>query len=304
MNKVMGTTLLAIANESPNASYVSAVEVTKLTAACESEVLEFLSQRPIHTVALVSLIRDNGLVSPFNRGTFFGCRDLNGKLEGVALVGHATLLETVSDRALRALAHAAREQSSPHMIMAERDRVAEFWEEYSDGDENPRLVSRELLFEVRWPVEAFQPVPELRRATLAELELVMPIQARLAFEESGVDPMQTDPIGFRERCERRIQQGRTWVLMENDSLVFKADVISETAEVIYLEGIWVREDERGNGIGARCLSHLSRRLLAQVKSICLLVNDENKPAQAFYRKCGFLFRATYETIFLRRQVNH
>ena len=36
------------------------------------------------------LIRDNGIVSSLNRGTFYGCRDLNGNLEGVALVGHAT----------------------------------------------------------------------------------------------------------------------------------------------------------------------------------------------------------------------
>jgi hypothetical protein len=32
------------------------------------------------------------------------------------------------------------------------------------------------------------------------------------------------------------------VVVENGRLVFKADVISKTPEVSYLEGIWLRED--------------------------------------------------------------
>ena len=63
-----------------------------LHAADESEVLEFLSARPIHTVFMASLIRDNGIVSDFNRGSFFGCRSEDGTLEGVSLLGHATLM--------------------------------------------------------------------------------------------------------------------------------------------------------------------------------------------------------------------
>src|SRR5688500_10114111 len=76
------------------------VQVERLVNSDAPEVLQFLSHRPIHTVAMMSLIHDNGIVSPFNRGTFYGCRDANGQLEGVALVGHATLMETVSNRAL------------------------------------------------------------------------------------------------------------------------------------------------------------------------------------------------------------
>ena len=106
---------------------VPAVTVELLTAKDEIEVLAFLSQRPIHTFAMKSFIHDNGLVSPLNRGSFYGCRDINGHLEGVALVGHATLMETVSDRALQALAHVARECSFTHMIMGEQERIAEFW---------------------------------------------------------------------------------------------------------------------------------------------------------------------------------
>jgi len=210
-------------------------------------------------------------------------------------------METISDRALAALAQVARECPSTHLIMGEKERVADFWSHYSETGRRQRLACREWLFELTCPVEARESIEGLRLANTNELELVMPIQAQLAFAESGIDPMLVDPQGFRERCLRRIEQGRTWVVVENGELIFKADVISKTAEVIYLEGVWLRYDCRQHNLGTRFMSELMRRLLEGTKSICLLVNETNKPAQGFYRKCGFHFRATYETIFLPRK---
>lgn len=280
---------------------LTSVNVERLANSEAAEVLQFLAQRPIHTVTMMSLIHDNGIVSPFNRGAFYGCRDLNGRLEGVALVGHATMIETVSDRALAALAQVARECHNTHMIMGEKERVAEFWSHYAEAGRRQRLACREWLYELSSPVAVREPVAALRPAMASELELVMPIQAELAFVESGVNPLHVDPEGFRRRCLRRIEQGRTWVIVERGELIFKADVISKTPDVIYLEGVWLREESRHKNLGTRFMSELLRRLLEDAKSICLLVNETNETAQGFYRKCGFHFRATYETIFLPRK---
>jgi len=288
-------------NKSALAPALELINVERLQNSEASEVLQFLSQRPIHTVAMMSLIRDNGIVSSFNSGTFYGCRDLNGQLEGVALVGHATLMETVSDRALAALAQIARECPHTHMIMGEKERVADFWSHYSDAGRRQRLACREWLFELSGAVEPREHVAGLRPAKTEELDLVMPVQAELAFVESGVNPLEVDPNGFRERCLRRIEQGRTWVVVENGFLIFKADVVSKTPEVIYLEGVWLREDRRHKNAGIAFMSELLRCLLKDTKSICLLVNETNEWAHGFYRKCGFNFRATYETIFLPRK---
>ena len=277
---------------------VDTISIDRLVNGEEAEVLEFLAQRPIHTVTMMSLIHDNGLESSLNRGSFYGCRDLNGRLEGVALVGHATLMETISDRALAALAQAAQQCSNTHMIMGEKERVADFWNHYAAAGRQQRHACREWLFELSWPIEARERVEGLRPATPVELELVMPVQAELAFAESGLNPLQVDPQGFRKRCLRRIEQGRTWVVVERGELIFKADVISRTPAVNYLEGIWICEERRANGTGLRFMSELMRRLLEDTKSICLLVNERNQRAQNFYRKCGFHFRATYETVFL------
>src|ERR1051326_3761784 len=83
--------------------------VQSLTDEHREEVLAFLATRPIHTFGLAGFIRDNGLVSPHNRGTFYGCRNDQGSLEGVALIGHFILFETLSTEATAAFARIAQE---------------------------------------------------------------------------------------------------------------------------------------------------------------------------------------------------
>lgn len=274
------------------------VQVAELNASHEKEVMEFLVRRPIHTVAMIGLIHDNGLVSSFNRGTFYSCRNVQGQLEGVALIGHATLMETTSDRALEALAKTAQTCTTGHLIMGEKERINEFWDYYAEAGQEMRQACRELLFELQWPIEARDEVPGLRLATAADLDLIMPVQAEMAFDESGVNPLERDPEGFRQRCARRIEQGRTWISIEAGKLIFKADIVSDTSSVIYLEGIWTKEEQRSQGYGLRCMSQLARLLLCRTQSICVLVNEKNTKAQNFYQRAGYKRRAVYDTIFL------
>ena len=268
----------------------------------EREALDFLSARPLHTVYMSGLIRDNGLRSPRNRGTFYGCRDTQGRLTGVALIGHVTQVEARTPTALRALARAAQACSSTHVIMGEQARIRAFWKHYGVAGQPLRLACRELLFVQAWPVEACDsPAGLLRRATAEDLALVMPAQAGMAVEECGVNPLEIDPQGFRERCASRIERGRIWVSVgAGDSLDFKADVMSETPEAAYLEGVYVRPGARGLGLGRRCMLQLARELLAHTRAVCLLVNESNLRAQSFYRNIGFSIRGLYETIYLHK----
>jgi predicted GNAT family acetyltransferase len=282
------------------AAALTARAVQALTREHEREVLAFLARRPLHTVILASYIRDNGLVSPLNRGTFYGCRNAEGLLEGVALIGHATVFEAHTDAALEAFARLAQECPSAHVMMGEQEKIERFWSYYAEAGQLPRLISRELLFEQKWPVQVREDVPGLRLATPDDLDLVAPVQAEMAFEESGINPLETDPLGFRTRCARRIEQRRVWVWVEEGRLIFKADIIAETPEVNYLEGIWVNPEERGKGYGLRCMSQLSRSLLMQTDAVSLLVNEQNKRALALYPKAGYKLRGCYDTIFLKK----
>jgi GNAT superfamily N-acetyltransferase len=276
----------------------SSLAVTPLDDSRRDEVLAFLNQRPTHTFMMSGLIRDNGLESPLNRGTFYACRDSRGTLAGVSLIGEITMIEAHTDAALKTLAQQTQGVPNIYMIIGEQDQTRHFWDYYAEAGQEMRFFCRELLFELRYPVEVHPPVPGLRPATQAELEPLMTVHAEMAFDESGVNPLEVDPEGFRRRCARRIEQGRTWAYFDEGRLIFKADVISETPEVTYLEGIYVNPEERGQGYGVRCLSQLSQHLLPRSKSICVLVNERNQAAQALYRKARYKLDGVYDTVFL------
>jgi predicted GNAT family acetyltransferase len=275
--------------------------INRLAADDRKEILSFLAARPLHTVFMAGLIRDNGVVSPLNRGVFYACRSLDGRLEGVALIGHATLVEARSEAACAAFARLAQSCSLSHLIRGEQRDVECFWTSYArTRGLKPRLVCREALYEHRGPVRSRTPVTGLRQATLADLALVMTTNAALAAEECGVNPLGRDALGFRQRTARRIEQGRVWVWVENGQLIFKADIVADTPEAVYLEGIYVHPHERRKGYGLRCLTQLSRILLARTEAVCLVVNEEQKEAQAFYRKAGYIQISDYDTIYLQQ----
>src|SRR5438309_2247706 len=92
----------------------------------EVEVLDFLSAHPLRTFMMSGWIKDNGLVNSLNRGTFHGCRNDRGELEGVALIGHITLFETNSEAALAAFASLTQDCPSSHTVMGGRDTVTRF----------------------------------------------------------------------------------------------------------------------------------------------------------------------------------
>jgi len=273
--------------------------VRELTATETDEVVGFLAERPIHTVIMMGMIRDNGLVSELNRGTFYGCRNSEGRLEGVALIGHATLIETRTRGAIREFALVAQIHNRLHMFMAEQEKAEIFWNNYADDGQQMRVVCRELLFELSHAMEKTGSVEGLRPATLDDLHLIAPVHAAMAEEESGINPLEVDREGFLTRCRRRINQNRVWVVVEADKLLFKADIQAETPELVYLEGIYVCPSKRRSGMGRRCLTNLCADLLTTSRTICVLANEENESGQAFYRMCGFRCVSHYDTIFLK-----
>ena len=273
--------------------------VLELRAADRKETLKFLAVRPVHTVVMTSFINDNGIESTLNRGKFFGYRNAKGVLEGVALIGHTTLIEARSEDALEAFAYVARSSETPiHVIMSDGTVTESFWQFYSGGASQPRLTLTELLFELRFPVLVQKCEYKIRNAEMADLEQVARAQAEVAFIESGVDPMESDRAGFLTRVARRIEQDRIFVVFEEGKLVFKADIIAEIGDAIYLEGIYVSEEFRGKGIGPKCLSSLSQTLLNRVSHISLLSNVSFHGAHKSFLKAGYKNTDECTTLFV------
>lgn len=276
------------------------LRIAALTNDVEPEVRAFLSLRPLHTVFMAGLIHDNGLVSNFNRGTFYGARNERGALTGVALIGNKTIIEARSEDAHKGLMRLALSNREPHLIRGEQTQINRLLDYAQRHDCSPQLVCDELLLNQTAPRAGVEGVDGLRPATLDETGEVVNINAVMAHEECGVSPLNGASDGIYRRAERRVGQGRVWVLTERGRIIFKADVISETPEASFIEGVYVHPEERGRGYGLRCLTELGRKLLTRAPALCLVVNQANKGAQALYQRAGYQLHSHYRTVYFQQ----
>jgi len=268
-----------------------------LTSQDESEVLTFLAQRPVDNSFIAGLIRDNGLISSHNRGSFYGFRNREGKLEGVALVGRKTIIETHNESALEAFAELSLKSTLSFLLRGEQNQAERLLSYFAKTGRTPRLICYEKMLVQNSPLEGIEEVSQLRPATYDCLQSVVDVNALMFFEENGVNPLYVDPEGMRKRIARRIEQRRVWTWIEDGRLIFKADVITETPEAVFLEGIYVDPAERGKGVGLRCMTQLARNLLQRSASLCLIVNEENIRARALYKKAGYKLHSHYNTLY-------
>ncbi len=230
-----------------------------LTEQHKQEALDYLSRRPFNTVILAGWIRDHGIVSPKHRGIFYGYRDAKGELTGVALIGRNLLFEASTDEAVAAFARCARDHSDIRMVFAEEERLVRFWQGFRGEMAMPAMSRHRLISSGGTIAEDVELVDELRVATRDELDQIVSAHAEMVFTETGVDPLEADADGFRLRCAERVDRGWVWVWMKGDQLIFKTDIVSVTPEAIYMEGLWVAPNARGNRYSTRCMATLSRK---------------------------------------------
>ena len=136
----------------------------------------------------------------------------------------------------------------------------------------------------------------IRPATADDLSLLVPACAAAHREEIGIDPLERDPDGFRWRTRSQIEQGRSWLWREGDTILFKAEASAWTPSAVQLQQVWVDPDARGRGHARRALSDLCRLLLERVPTVCLFVRPENAPALRLYDVVGMRRVLTYRSL--------
>jgi predicted GNAT family acetyltransferase len=181
------------------------------------------------------------------------------------------------------------------MLIGEERAVTELWEEV-----RPRLAQPR---EDRpgQPVYSITEAPAagdtgLRAAELGDLELLLPACAAAHEQEIGIDPMQRDPDGFRWRTRSQIEDGRSWLWVEEGVIKFKAEASAWTPDAVQLQQVWVDPIARRRGYGARGLADLCRLLLERVPTVCLFVRAENDPAIRLYEAIGMKHVLDYRSL--------
>ena len=247
------------------------------------QILDFSSEAPIERVFLEDIAR-RGL------GRFSALEE-DGRLTALCHVG-ANVVPSGTGCAHFAEA-AARGQA--RMIIGEEHAVDELW------DEARRRLPRPRDDRPGQPVYVIDEPPEpgdtgLRRATLDDLDLLVPACAAAHREEIGIDPLRRDPEGFRWRTRAQIEEGRSWLWLEDGVICFKAEASAWTPSAAQLQQVWVDPGARNRGNATRGMRDLCRLLLDKVPTVCLFVRPENAPALRVYDRIGMRRTITYRSL--------
>jgi uncharacterized protein len=223
-------------------------------------------------------------------GRFSGLRD-DGRLVALCHVGANVVPSGVSC----AVFADATVRGQARMIIGEERAVDELWGEARARMPKPRDDRPGQ------PVYVLEDAPEpgdsgLRAATARDLELLVPACAEAHREEIGIDPLRRDPEGFRWRTRAQIEEGRSWLWIEEGVICFKAEASAWTPSAVQLQQVWVDPRVRNRGYAKRAMCDLSRMLLAKVPAVCLFVRPENDQAIRVYEGIGMRRTITYRSL--------
>jgi ribosomal protein S18 acetylase RimI-like enzyme len=248
------------------------------------QVLAFCAEEPVERVFLEDIAR-RGL------GRFTALAGDDGRLVSLCHVG-ANVVPS-GERCASFADAAVRGQA--RMIIGEERAVTELWDEAARRMPTPRDDRPGQ------PVYVLRERPEpgetgLRAATRADLERLVPACAAAHREEIGIDPLRRDPDGFRWRTRAQIEEGRSWVWLEDDVILFKAEASAWTPAAVQLQQVWVDPAARRRGHAQRGMRDLCRLLLEQVPTVCLFVRPENEPALRLYDSIGMERTISYRSL--------
>ena len=257
--------------------------MTRLKEPRLEEVLAFCAEDPIERVFLEDVAR-RGLGR-------FAAVERRGRLRALC---HAGSNIVPSGSGCDAFAEVAA-AGSARMLIGEEVAVSDLWRAARGCLPRPREDRPGQ------PVYVLDDEPEqgdtgLRAATQDDFDLLVPACAAAHREEIGIDPLERDPESFRWRTRMQIEDGRSWLWRDGDTILFKAEASAWTPSAVQLQQVWVDPDERNRKNAQRGMRDLCRLLLRRVPTVCLFVRAENAPAIRVYEAIGMRRTISYRSL--------
>jgi len=255
----------------------------KLIEPRAAQVLDFCAQAPVERVFLEDVAR-RGL------GRFVALRN-GGALSAVCHVG-ANLVP--SGEGCGAFAGQAK-SGRCRMIIGEERAVGELWQLAAPRMAEPRADRPgQPVFAITEPPASGD--SGLRAAKPEDLDVLLPACAAAHEEELGIDPLVRDGDGFRWRTREQIDVRRSWLWVEDGTILFKAEASAWTPSAVQLQQVWVDPPARRRGYASRGLRDLCRLLLETTPTVTLFVRSENAAAIGLYESIGMQRVGTYRSL--------
>lgn len=139
---------------------------------------------------------------------------------------------------------------------------------------------------------------QVRPTALSQFDLLMPACVAMFTEELGISPVaQGMHASYQARVRELIAAGRSFSLILDGRVVFKAEVGAAANHVAQIQGVWVAPTQRGRGYGVSGVAAVTEQLLAAgFSAVTLYANEFNDQALRVYDRVGFRRHDTFATV--------
>jgi predicted GNAT family acetyltransferase len=253
--------------------------------------LEFLQRDPLINVYLVSRLLEERTLA----ATQIAVARYNGVIVLVAslatnivLAGDPSISQDITDTAIALVADRILTRMLPvRAIISPATLVESLWNIIRTRIDPPTVVRmNQPIYAIRKRID----YPDLtlsRYSTVRDLDQLVPACAAMHREEVGIDPMERDAFGYRERIRELVDRKRSVIRTVDGIIATKCEYSAVTADTVQLMGVWTHPQYRRRGLSRELLREVCGHLFHKGKTVTLFVNDFNRPAIGLYESLGF-----------------
>ncbi|HEX7150125.1 MAG TPA: GNAT family N-acetyltransferase [Thermoanaerobaculia bacterium] len=253
--------------------------------------LEFLQRDPLINVYLISRLLEEKTLAATQMVVvrYNGAIVLVASLAtNIVLSADPALPKDLTDASIAVIAERIIMRMLPvRAIISPAPLVESLWLQLRSRLDPPTVVRmNQPIYAIRRRVD-FPDLTVSRYSTVRDLDALVPACAAMHKEEVGIDPLERDAGGYRERIRELIERKRSVIRVVDGQIASKCEYSAVTNEAVQLMGVWTHPRFRRRGLSRETLSEVCGHLFRKGKTVTLFVNDFNSPAIALYESLGF-----------------
>ncbi len=253
--------------------------------------LMFLRRDPLINVYLISRILEERFAPSTQTVEVRHNRDVvlvASLATNIVLAGDSELPRDVTETAIAVIADRILTRMLPvRAIISPAHLVEMLWTRLGMRLDPPTVVRmNQPVYAMRGRLD-YPDLKESRYTTMRDLEALVPACAAMHREEVGIDPLDRDAAGYRERVRELVEQKRSVILIVDGAIAAKCEYSAVTNETVQLMGVWTNPRFRRRGYARALLREVCGHCARKGKTVTLFVNDFNLPAIALYEELGF-----------------